>query len=189
MCLINKIIYIHWCVINEHFEHKFSHGTYLELKISIRASDCLNITYTALLGCSFVTKQGPKSMFHHKRSCGTWIRLWDLSWIGELGWSFRLSLHHVRISSRMLIHGLTTYMILDPWYLTLEPILHPWSLIIDPILNPWSDPWSLIRSLILWVLTRWPPGPTSRPNPWMFCTLVLLLLFLFSRSGGPVFCF
>ena len=57
----------HCFVINEYLEHEVSHGTYLELKISIRAFHCLNITPTALLGCSFVTKQGPKSMFRNKR--------------------------------------------------------------------------------------------------------------------------
>ena len=41
------------------------------LKVSIRAFDCLNITSTAFLGCSFVTKQGQKAMFRHKRSFDT----------------------------------------------------------------------------------------------------------------------
>ena len=58
--------------IKNHLEHEFSHETYLELKISIGAFDCLNITSVSLLGCSFVPKQGPtskeESLFRHKRS-------------------------------------------------------------------------------------------------------------------------
>ena len=61
----------HCFVMNEYLEHESSRGTYLEMKISIRAFDSLNITSTALLGCSFVTQQDPKSMFHHKRSFET----------------------------------------------------------------------------------------------------------------------
>ena len=68
---------------------------------------------------------------------------------------FGQSYYHVRISSRMLIHGQTRSLILDPWSsgswrtgLWIQPpafILHPWSLIL--ILDPWSlilDPWSVI---------------------------------------------
>ena len=57
-------------VINEHFDHEFDYRTYLELKLSIRAFACLDITSVSLLGCSFLPKQGPKSMFRHNRSCG-----------------------------------------------------------------------------------------------------------------------
>ena len=48
--------------MNENFDHEFDYRTYLELKISIKAFDCLNITSTSLLGCSFVPKQGPWSL-------------------------------------------------------------------------------------------------------------------------------
>ena len=58
------------CVINDHLEHEFSHGSYLELKGSIGAFDSLNIMTAALLGCPFVAGQGPKSMFRHKRVLG-----------------------------------------------------------------------------------------------------------------------
>ena len=58
-------------VINDHFDHEFDDSTYLELEISIRAFDSLNITSVYLLGCSFVAKQGPKIMFRHKRSFET----------------------------------------------------------------------------------------------------------------------
>ena len=57
--------------INDNLGHEFDDGTHLELKISIRASICLNITSTALLGCPFVAGRGPKSMFRHKRSSET----------------------------------------------------------------------------------------------------------------------
>ena len=57
----------HRFVINDHFDHEFDYRTDLESKISIRAFDCVNITSISLLGCSFVPKQGPKSMFRHKR--------------------------------------------------------------------------------------------------------------------------
>ena len=46
--------------MNDHFDRKFEYETYLELKISIGAFDCLNITSESLLGCSFVPKQGPR---------------------------------------------------------------------------------------------------------------------------------
>ena len=45
--------------ISDHLRHEFSHGTYLELKSSVSAFDCLNITSKALLRCSFVPRQGP----------------------------------------------------------------------------------------------------------------------------------
>ena len=54
------------------------------LKVSIRAFDCLNITSTAFLGCAFVTKQGPISVFRHKRSFET-SQPWVRSRIQELG--------------------------------------------------------------------------------------------------------
>ena len=41
---------IHGFVINDHLEHEFSHGTYLEPKSSIGAVDCFNITSVALYG-------------------------------------------------------------------------------------------------------------------------------------------
>ena len=46
-------------VMNEYLDHESSHGTDLELKIRIRALDCLNIKSTALPGCPFVARQGP----------------------------------------------------------------------------------------------------------------------------------
>ena len=52
--------------MTDRLEHEFSYGTYLELKSSIGAFDCLNITSKALLGCSLVAKQGANSMFRHK---------------------------------------------------------------------------------------------------------------------------
>ena len=51
----------HCFVIHDHGDHEFDYRTYLELKISIRVFDCLNITSISLLGCSFVPKQGPTS--------------------------------------------------------------------------------------------------------------------------------
>jgi len=50
----------HCFAINEYLEHELDYKTYLELKISSGAFDCLNITSVALPGCSFVPKQGPK---------------------------------------------------------------------------------------------------------------------------------
>ena len=47
----------------QHFDHDSDHGTYVELKISIRAIGCLNIMSKALLGCSFVTKQCKSLLF------------------------------------------------------------------------------------------------------------------------------
>ena len=73
----------------------------------------------------------------------------------------------------MLIHGQTRslILILDPWsFLLLDPILDPCSLIRSLILEPWSDPWSLI----LWVLTCRPPGPTSRLDPWSLIRSLIL---------------
>ena len=58
----NASIKNHCFVISEYLEHPFDHGIYLELKISIGASIWFNITSTALLGCSFVVGQGPRSM-------------------------------------------------------------------------------------------------------------------------------
>ena len=56
-------IYIHCFVMNEYLEHEFSHGTHLAaMKSSITAFDCLNITSVALLGCSFMARQGPYFM-------------------------------------------------------------------------------------------------------------------------------
>ena len=55
-------------VINDHLRHEFDYKTYLELKSSSGALDCLNITSVSLLGCSFVPKQRPKSMFRYKPS-------------------------------------------------------------------------------------------------------------------------
>ena len=46
--------------MNEYLEHKFEYKADLKLKISIKVFDCLNITATSLLGCSFVAKTGPK---------------------------------------------------------------------------------------------------------------------------------
>ena len=46
-------------VINDGLRHELSH---LDLKISIRAFDWVNITSAALLGCSFLARQGPTSM-------------------------------------------------------------------------------------------------------------------------------
>ena len=58
--LFHKKLCKSYCfVINDHFEHKSTYKTYLKLKISIGAFDCLNITSVSLLGCSFVPKQGP----------------------------------------------------------------------------------------------------------------------------------
>ena len=56
----------HCFVMNDHFDHEFDYRTYLELKISIRAFDYLNITSISLLECSFVPKEGPMSMFRYK---------------------------------------------------------------------------------------------------------------------------
>ena len=64
----HEFIKICYLVINKYLEREFDYKTDLELKISIRAFDCLNITSISLLGTSFVPKQGPRSMFHHKRS-------------------------------------------------------------------------------------------------------------------------
>ena len=55
-----KNIELHCLVIKHFFDHEFNHGSHLELMISITAFDCLDITSTALLGCWFVTKQGPE---------------------------------------------------------------------------------------------------------------------------------
>ena len=58
----------HCFVINHHFEHIFDYETYLKLKISKAALDCLNITSVSLLGCPFVPKQGPWSLVLGPRS-------------------------------------------------------------------------------------------------------------------------
>ena len=57
---VHKMSHKIYCfIINEYLGHEFCHGTYLEMKISIGAFDCLNITSVSLLGCSFVPGQGP----------------------------------------------------------------------------------------------------------------------------------
>ena len=59
-------------VLIDHFDHEFDYRTYLELKRSSGALDCLNITSVSLLGCSFVPKQGPWSLI-----LGPWSLLLD----------------------------------------------------------------------------------------------------------------
>ena len=62
-------------VINHHLRYEFSHGTYLEMKISIGAFDCLNIMSVSLLGCSFVPGQGPWSLI---LDIGSWSLILDV---------------------------------------------------------------------------------------------------------------
>ena len=63
-CFCHKRSYRNQCfVINDHLRHEFGYGTYLELKSSIGASDCLNITSVSLLGCSFMAGQGESLIF------------------------------------------------------------------------------------------------------------------------------
>ena len=85
------------------------------MKMSIGAFDCLHITSTALLGCSFVVKQGPKSIFRHERSLQAWIQPWNLSRIEDLDWIFTLTQYHVHSS----------------WYKN----ECPWSRVLNPFQN------------------------------------------------------
>ena len=48
--LCRSFFYCMKFIINEYFEHEFRHEAYLELKISIRSRDCVNITSVSLLG-------------------------------------------------------------------------------------------------------------------------------------------
>ena len=57
-----QIMNIRCFLINDHLKHEFSHGSYLVLKISLWALIGMTFTATALLGCSFVARRGPKSM-------------------------------------------------------------------------------------------------------------------------------
>ena len=50
---------MHSFVMNEYFDHEFGYGTYLDLKSSSGAFDCLNIPSVSLLGCSCMARQGP----------------------------------------------------------------------------------------------------------------------------------
>ena len=45
--------------IDEYLKNEFGHGTYLELKSSNGAFDCLNITPVSLLGFACMAGQGP----------------------------------------------------------------------------------------------------------------------------------
>ena len=59
MIFHNKIKQKHRFVIHEYLEDEFDYKTYLEFKSSTGAFDCLNITFTARLGCTFMAKQSP----------------------------------------------------------------------------------------------------------------------------------
>ena len=66
--------------MSEYFEHEIGYGTYLELKSSIGAFACLDITSVSLLGCPFVPKPGSRSLI-----LGFWSKVQGpRSWILDL---------------------------------------------------------------------------------------------------------
>ena len=113
--------------INDHFDHEFEYRTYLELKGSDGALDCLNITSVSLLGCSFMARLGP------------WSLIFD-------------PLDPDVPASRSNLPPSSLILDLDPWSLNLDPWSLMRSLILDPdpwslITDPWSDPWTLILDI------------------------------------------
>jgi len=116
--ILEKNMLIHSFVVREYFEHEFSYGTYLGLKLSIGAFDCLNITSTALPGCSFVTKHDQKNQysiikdsFDHESDCKIYLEL--KSPIGALD-----------------CLNITSVSLLGCLFMAEQG---PWSLIIDPL--------------------------------------------------------